>query len=182
LTKSYLADHLEDELGEIEELKNWHLFAGDGHYHKAAIFDSKTKADLSRKEPGKSATGHFFRLDLRTHHLGYLDLAQPEDGKKSEHDLKMLKRQDLQTLRGGARAGQKVFYLWDRAVIDYAFWLKAKSQKGIYFCTLEKSNSVTNPLSPPSAPVQGRLQGPPAKSKFLAVIHRIYVARLSSSS
>jgi len=27
----------------------------------------------------------------------------------------------------------------------------------------------TNPLSPPAAPVQGRLQGPPAKSKFLAV-------------
>jgi len=26
-----------------------------------------------------------------------------------------------------------------------------------------------NPLSPPSAPVQGRLQSPPAKSKFLAV-------------
>ena len=26
-----------------------------------------------------------------------------------------------------------------------------------------------NPLSPPSAPVQRRLQGPPAKSKFLAV-------------
>ncbi len=25
------------------------------------------------------------------------------------------------------------------------------------------------PLSPPFAPVQGRLQGPPAKSKFLAV-------------
>jgi hypothetical protein len=27
-----------------------------------------------------------------------------------------------------------------------------------------------NPLSPPAAPVQGRLQGPPAKSKFLAVM------------
>jgi hypothetical protein len=26
-----------------------------------------------------------------------------------------------------------------------------------------------NPLSPPSAPVQRRLQGPPAKRKFLAV-------------
>ena len=25
------------------------------------------------------------------------------------------------------------------------------------------------PFSPPAAPVQGRLQGPPAKSKFLAV-------------
>ena len=29
--------------------------------------------------------------------------------------------------------------------------------------------AAINPLSPPSAPVQGRLQGPPAKSKFLAV-------------
>ena len=29
-----------------------------------------------------------------------------------------------------------------------------------------------NPLSPPSAPVQRRLQGPPAKSKFLAVSNR----------
>jgi hypothetical protein len=29
--------------------------------------------------------------------------------------------------------------------------------------------SEINPLSPPAAPVQGRLQGPPAKSKFLAV-------------
>jgi hypothetical protein len=28
---------------------------------------------------------------------------------------------------------------------------------------------LINPLSPPAAPVQGRLQGPPAKSKFLAV-------------
>jgi len=28
---------------------------------------------------------------------------------------------------------------------------------------------VTNPLSPPSDPVQRRLQSPPAKSKFLAV-------------
>ena len=26
------------------------------------------------------------------------------------------------------------------------------------------------PFSPPAAPVQGRLQGPPAKSKFLAVL------------
>ena len=37
---------------------------------------------------------------------------------------------------------------------------------------LRKIRPVTpgnNPLSPPSAPVQRRLQGPPAKSKFLAV-------------
>lgn len=143
LMRPYLTDHLGDALAEIEELKNWHLFAADGHYHKAAIFDPKTKADHSDKEPSKSPTGHFFSLDLRNHHLGYLDLAQPEDGKKSEHDMKMLKRQELEILRQKARKGQRVFYLWDRACIDYGFWSKAKSQKGIYFCTLEKSNSVT---------------------------------------
>ncbi len=39
--------------------------------------------------------------------------------------------------------------------------------------TLDKYGvRMINPLSPPSAPVQGRLQGPPAKSKFLAVVDR----------
>jgi len=37
-----------------------------------------------------------------------------------------------------------------------------------------------NPLSPPAAPVQGRLQGPPAKSKFLAVSRSKFVPRLSN--
>ena len=143
LLRYYLKDHLEDELSQIDELKKWHLVAGDGHYHKAAIFDPKTKADTSRKAPSKSPTGHFFKLDLRTHHIDYLDLAQPEDGKKSEHDMKMLKRQELNTLRDHAPKGTKVLWLWDRASIDYSFWLNAKNLKGIYFATLEKSNSVT---------------------------------------
>ena len=83
------------------------------------------------------------RLNLKTHHLGYLDLAQPKDGKKSEHDMKMLKRQEFETLRARAPKGHRVLYLWDRACIDYSFWNQAKNQKGIYFATLEKSNSVT---------------------------------------
>lgn len=143
MLRPYLLDHLADELAVIEELKGWHLYAGDGHYHKGAIFDPSTKADCSDRKASKSPVGHFFRLDLRTHHLGYLDLAQPDDGKKSEHDMKMLKRQDFDNLRGSARKGQKVFYLWDRACIDYQFWNQAKHLKGIYFATLEKSNSVT---------------------------------------
>ena len=143
LMRPYLKDHMEDELSSIEEFKKWHFVAGDGHYQKAAIFDPKTKAENSDKEPSKSPTGHFFSLDLRTHHLGYLDLAQPDDGKKGEHDMKMLKRQELDSLRDRAPKGTKVLWLWDRAVIDYEFWLKAKSQKGVYFATLEKSNSVT---------------------------------------
>jgi len=138
-----LKDRVDDELSSIEELKKWHVLAGDGHYQKAAIFDPKTKAQTSRKGPSKSPTGHFFKLNLRNHHLDYLDLAQPDDGKKSEHDMKMLKRQELSELRDDAPKGTKVLWLWDRAVIDYHFWLTAKNQKGVYFVTLEKSNSVT---------------------------------------
>jgi len=41
LMKSYLKGHMTDELSQIEELKKWHLVAGDGHYQKAAIFDAK---------------------------------------------------------------------------------------------------------------------------------------------
>jgi hypothetical protein len=148
LMKIPLREHITDELSRIDELKKWHLLAGDGHYQKAAIFDPKTTSDASPlKEPSKSATGHFFKLDLRTHHLGYMDLAKPKDGKKSEHDMKMLKRQSLENLRDQAPKGTKVLYLWDRASIDYQFWMNAKSQKGIYFATLEKSNSVTNFIS-----------------------------------
>ena len=142
----YLRDHLSDELAHIEELKGWHLYAGDGHYQKAAVFDQKRASDTGTRTASKTATGHFFLLDLRTHHLGYLDLAQPDDGKKSEHDMKMLKRQEMETLQAGAKKGQKVLYLWDRASIDYAFWNKAKSQKGVYFATLAKSNSVMNKI------------------------------------
>ena len=57
--------------------------------------------------------------------------------------MKMLKRQEFDTLHASAPKGHKVLYLWDRACIDYGFWSKAKSQKGVYFATLEKSNSVT---------------------------------------
>jgi len=39
--------------------------------------------------------------------------------------------------------GTKVLWLWDKACIDYEFWLKAKHQKGVYFATLEKKNSLT---------------------------------------
>ena len=143
---AYLADHLEDPLSEVAELKNWHLYAGDGHYHKAAIFDEATQSKDPDKEPRKSATGHFFTVNMRTHHMGYLDLAQPEDGKKSEHDLKALKRQDTETLRAHAPKGHQVLYVWDRACIDYPFWHQMKHNKGVYFCTLAKSNSHTKKI------------------------------------
>lgn len=135
---------LTDELLRISELNNWCLMAGDGHYQKAAIFDKKNKAATSERKASKPATGHFFKLDLRTHHMGYLELVQPEEGRKSEHDMKVLKRIEMDKLRADAPKGTKVLWLWDKACIDYGFWLKAKHQKGVYFATLEKKNSVVN--------------------------------------
>jgi len=144
--KAYLADHLEDPLAEIEELNKWHVYAGDGHYHKSAIFDQALPSSDPQKTASKVATGHFFTLNMRTHHMGYLDLAQPKDGKKSEHDLKALKRQDIDTLRAQAPKGHRVLYVWDRASIDYSFWHSMKHNNGIYFCTLAKSNSCTKKI------------------------------------
>ena len=37
------------------------------------------------------------------------------------------------------------------------------------------SGGMINPLSPPSDPVQRRLQSPPAKNKFLAVIQSVVI-------
>ena len=138
--KHTMQDVCDDELAKVVELKGWHVLAADGHYHRAACFDPKTQADTSTKEPSKSPTGYFFSLDLRTHHMNLIDLARPDDGKKSEHDMKMLKRQEFHDLRVNARKGQKVFYFWDRACIDFKFWHEAKHNHGIYFATLAKSN------------------------------------------
>ena len=45
-----------------------------------------------------ATTGHFFRMNMRTHHLSCLGMANPEDGKKKAHDLHPLGAGlDLQT-------------------------------------------------------------------------------------
>ena len=55
--------------------------------------------------------------------------------------------------------GEKYSRLDDRATSD---WWKRQDAN--------KKRAMINPHSPPSAPVQRRLQGTPAKSKFLAVL------------
>ena len=36
---------------------------------------------------GQAFSHVFFRVDLRTHHLSCLDMATPEDGRKTAHDI-----------------------------------------------------------------------------------------------
>ena len=124
-----LDDCLPDELAAFPQLENFDIYAGDGHWHKAAshepIIDEKIYA-----------TGHFFALDLRRRTLCRLATAQ---GKK-EHDMHVLKRLSKEMLRQGAPLKRRVIYVWDKAAIDFAFWHNLKTTAGIYFISLEKEN------------------------------------------
>ena len=129
-----------DPYAQCEELDDWDIYAVDGHYHKAACFDPKS--ENSKGELRAIATGHFFRMNMRTHHMSCLGMANPEDGKKKAHDMTVIKRSSAEQLRNGAPKGRKVMLIWDKACIDYRHWFKLKHTYGIYFVTLEKSNSA----------------------------------------
>lgn len=129
-----------DPYAPCGELADWDLYAVDGHYHHAACFDKKS--ENSKGELRAIATGHFFRMNMRTHHMSCLGMANPEDGKKKAHDVTVIKRSTADQLRNGAPKGRKVMLIWDKACIDYRLWFKLKHTYGIYFITLEKSNSA----------------------------------------
>ena len=117
-------------------LANFDVHAGDGHFHAAAAHDPRDAQDGC-----KDATGHFFSLNLRSHALAHLTVAD-QAARRKEHDMRALKRLRLQSLRQGAANGRKVFYVWDRAGIDFQQWQRWKQGGGIYFLSREKSNII----------------------------------------
>lgn len=123
---------LPDPLAHFQELKNFDVYAGDGHWHGAAAHDPT-------KDGRKWAVGHFYTLNLRSHAMKHLEMAD-EVHRKHEHDMRALKRQSIQSLRQGASTGRKVVYAWDSACLDYAKWEQWKRQGGIYFITRAKEN------------------------------------------
>lgn len=134
-----------DPYAQCPELDDWDLYAVDGHYHQAACFDKKSIS--SEGELRAIATGHFFRMNMRNHHMSCLGMANPEDGKKKAHDMTVIKRSSAEQLRNGAPKGRKVMLIWDKACIDYRHWFKLKQVYGIYFVTVEKSNSTAETCS-----------------------------------
>ena len=132
----------EDPFAGFKELRKFDFYAADGHYQKAACYDPKP----SEEGKSKTATGHFYRLNLRSHHLDHLDLSRPSDGKKKEHDMTIIKRTAVDTWRNGAKAGRKVLIAWDKACLDYDHWEELK-RRGIYFVTEEKKNSAATQIS-----------------------------------
>ncbi|MBC8128555.1 MAG: hypothetical protein H8M99_15560 [Gloeobacteraceae cyanobacterium ES-bin-144] len=118
-----------DPFAQCEELNDWDLYAVDGHYHKAACFDPKSVS--SKGELRAIATGHFFRMNMRTHHMSCFGMANPEDGKKKAHDMTVIKRSSADQFRNGASKSRKVMLIWNKACIDYRHWFKLKHTYGI---------------------------------------------------
>ncbi len=122
-----------DPFSRFAMLDGYDIFAGDGHYHAAAVHDKK-------KSGKKYPIQHFYSVDLRTLALRHLTLADTSGIRKREHDTRALKRLDIETLRQSAPKGRKVVYVWDRAGIDFFQWFKWKHAGGIYFVSREKKN------------------------------------------
>ena len=118
----------------VPELAGFDVYAGDGHFHAAAAHDPRDASDGV-----KYAVGHFFSLNLRTHALAHLSVADQIERKK-EHDMRVLKRLSVETLRQGAAKGRKVLWVWDRAGIDFRQWHHWKHTGGLYFLSREKDN------------------------------------------
>lgn len=131
-----------DPFLDISSLRDFHIYAADGHYHEHATHD----APIDGK---KRAVQHFYALNLRTQALSHLSIAESggDDERKREHDMRALKRLTIEALRQQAPVGKKVLYVYDRAGIDYQAWTKWKKQ-GVYFISREKSNTALKVCGP----------------------------------
>jgi len=147
ISKDFLEHHSQlslkahDLFLEQKALKGFHLYAGDGHFHAASSHDQRDSKGT------KNAIGHLYALNLRNQQLSHLALGS--DGtKKKPHDMGVLKKLDIATLRQGAGKGQKVLYIWDRAGIDFQQWFHWKNNNAIYFLSRVKENMVLTQALP----------------------------------
>ena len=146
--QAHMRRAMPDAFAAFKCLDDFDLYAGDGHFIAAASHDKAAprKSPAKSKSPGRTAafaatkyaTGHLYSLNLRNHCVTHLTVSD-QVARKKEHDMRALKRQDIQSLRQGAGKGRKVLYTWDRAGIDFRQWHQWK-QNGIYFLSREKEN------------------------------------------
>ena len=94
------ASNLADPFAQHPELAGFRLFAGDGHYHAAAVHDPRVlgakdvrpnppprknkSMNRVRVEPAgtQDAVGHFFALNLRNQLMRHLVVADQEERRK----------------------------------------------------------------------------------------------------
>jgi hypothetical protein len=122
-----------DMFAGISELDDFEIWAGDGHWQKAAIHDPKSPKGESLP------TGHIFYLDLRSHCLRHLTVCDDVAVVK-EHDMHAIKRLKASHLRIDTPKGKKTIVVYDRAALDGTFWYRAKLSDGVYLISRSKSN------------------------------------------
>ena len=120
-------------------LDGFDLHAADGHAHAAAAHDLPQPSKTSGTGYAKFATSHLYSLNLRTHGLTHLAVAD-QITRRKEHEMRTLKRFTVEQWRQGAPKGRKCLYIYDPACIDYLLWSQLK-RHGIYFLTRMKSNA-----------------------------------------
>lgn len=81
-----------DSFKSYRILDDFDIYAGDGHYHKAAAHDPL-------KQGKKYSVQHFYSINLRSKSLSHLTLADTSGQRKKEHDARSLKRLSADTLR-----------------------------------------------------------------------------------
>ncbi|MDF1816920.1 MAG: transposase [Verrucomicrobiales bacterium] len=138
LIKPIVKSRINDPFKSIPELDSFALYAADGHFHAGAVHDEKRSTEKGGER--KPATSHFYMTDLRTHFMTHLGTSDLTNGRKGEHDMHLIKRSDMQELRGHTPKGTKVILVWDKAGIDFRFWHNAKTTSGLYFISREKEN------------------------------------------
>jgi hypothetical protein len=137
-----MAKSMPDPFASISSLDDFDLYAGDGHFIEAATHDkakprgsttqpSDPNEASTRQTTSKYATGHIYTINLRSHAMSHLAVADQQTRKK-EHEMRTLKRQTANQLRQHAPKGRKVLYVWDRAGIDFRQWSQWKDLSGIY--------------------------------------------------
>ena len=136
-----------DAFAAYPALDGFDLYAADGHAHAAAAHDAPQPSKASETGYAKYATSPIYALNLRTHGLSHLALAD-QITRRKEHEMRTLKRLTVAQLRQGAPTGRKVLYIYDPACIDYLLWGQLKKH-GIYFLTRMKSNAAITPCGDP---------------------------------
>ncbi|MCK5805747.1 MAG: transposase [Lentisphaeria bacterium] len=121
----------DDPFSAHPELKDFGVYAADGHYHACSAHEDAI-------EGKRYAVGHFFVANLRTQSMRHLDVARPK--RKRENDITALKRLNPEILRMGEPKGRKVLIAYDPAIVDFVQWYNWKQAKGIYIVTREKKN------------------------------------------
>ena len=93
LSAAQMTDRCQDPFDSIAELEGFAIYAGAAHDRRRLSSSGVMK---------KLAVGHFFMLNLRTHHLRHLTLGKQDESRKSEHDMHVIKRTHTDALRCAA--------------------------------------------------------------------------------